>query len=178
MKQRTSYILLGLLKREGPLSGYDMKKLISESTAYFWNESFGAIYPTLHKLESEGFVSHEEQGEKRKLIRYSITKKGELALMEWLALPAEFQKPRNELLLKLFFSEGSPPEQTREHIEMHLLHIQQRLKLLEQIAVDLELNYSKDPSLPYWMMTINHGIIQMRATIEWCQHCLDTLEKL
>ena len=55
---------------------------------------------------------------------------------------------------------------------------QKVLKLLEQIAADLELKYSTDPSLPYWMMTVNHGIIQMRATIEWCQQCLDTLDKL
>ena len=66
MKQKTPFILLGLLKDEGPLSGYDMKKQISESTAYFWSESFGAIYPTLHKLESKGFVARQEGSGKRR----------------------------------------------------------------------------------------------------------------
>ena len=178
MKQKTAFILLGLLKEEGPLSGYDMKKQISESTAYFWSESFGAIYPTLHKLESEGLVSSKEGEGKRKLIQYSITEKGELALTEWLAQPVEPQKPRNELLLKLFFSEGSPQGQTREHIETQLLGAQQGLKELQHIAADLELHYSANPSFPYWMMTVNHGVFQMRAKVEWCQQCLDTLEKL
>lgn len=178
MKQKTSYVLLGLLKSQGPLSGYDMKKLISESTVNFWSESFGAIYPTLHKLELAGFVSHKELGEKRKLIQYSITRKGEQVFLDWLSQPAELQKPRNELLLKLFFSVGAPVEQTREHIETHLLFLQQRLKFVEQIAVDLESRYSGDPGLPYWMMTVKHGIIQIRASIEWCEQCLDTLGKL
>lgn len=178
MKQKTAFILLGLLKGGEPLSGYEMKKRISESTAFFWSESFGAIYPTLHKLEDEGLVSSQEREGNRKIIQYSITEKGESALTEWLVEPAENQKPRNELLLKLFFSEGCPLEQTREHIETRLLGMQQRLKELQQIAADLELNYSADPSMPYWMMTVNYGIFQMRATIEWCQQCLTTLGKL
>ncbi len=44
------YIILGCLSIE-PMSGYDIKRLISISTSLFYNASYGSIYPTLKKME-------------------------------------------------------------------------------------------------------------------------------
>ena len=102
---RTGQALLGFLTW-GPMSGYDLKKVIDGSISNFWSESYGQIYPVLKKLEAEGRVTcreGQEGGRKRNV--YAITEAGSAELDAWLAEPPEDQPSRNELLLKLFFAE-------------------------------------------------------------------------
>ena len=49
-EKRINMVILGLLSHED-LTGYDMKKRIDNSISFFWNGSFGNIYPTLKELE-------------------------------------------------------------------------------------------------------------------------------
>ena len=51
----TPNALLGLLSL-GPMSGYDIRQLIPRSIGYFWNESYGQIYPGLKRLAAAGLV--------------------------------------------------------------------------------------------------------------------------
>lgn len=53
------YLFLGLLK-ECPRSGYDIKKRVKVALGVVTNASYGALYPTLHKLETEGAVAMQE----------------------------------------------------------------------------------------------------------------------
>ena len=38
------------------MSGYDLGQNIRGSVGFFWNESYGQIYPNLKKLAAEGLV--------------------------------------------------------------------------------------------------------------------------
>ena len=49
-------VLLGLLTVE-PMSGYDLGQSIRTSIGFFWNESYGQIYPTLKRLAAAGLVT-------------------------------------------------------------------------------------------------------------------------
>ncbi len=53
--KKTRFVILGLLNEE-PLSGYDIKKIIDIRMSFFWQESYGQIYPELAKLREEGLV--------------------------------------------------------------------------------------------------------------------------
>ena len=59
----TPNALLGLLSLE-PMSGYDIRQMISRSIGYFWSESYGQIYPGLKRLAADGLV--EKKTERRK----------------------------------------------------------------------------------------------------------------
>ncbi len=49
-RQNTSkYAVLGMLSI-GPMSGYDIKKLIGETVGHVWSESYGQVYPALREL--------------------------------------------------------------------------------------------------------------------------------
>jgi DNA-binding PadR family transcriptional regulator len=48
MKQ-TDYVILGLLS-EAPMTGYTIKRLIDIRFKFFWNESYGQLYPELRAL--------------------------------------------------------------------------------------------------------------------------------
>ena len=73
--------LLGMLSL-GPMSGYDLRQMIERSTANFWNESFGQIYPALKKLMESGLVTMEEQRPEGQRLRkvYRLTAEGKKKL--------------------------------------------------------------------------------------------------
>ena len=66
------YIILGFLMRR-KATGYDLKQYMAESTSYFFDASYGSIYPALKRLEEKKFLCSEEQvtgGKFKKLFRY------------------------------------------------------------------------------------------------------------
>jgi PadR family transcriptional regulator, regulatory protein AphA len=70
-------VLLGLLTVV-PMSGYDLGQTIRTSVGFFWNESYGQIYPNLKTLAAEGLVTSKTERQKGRPDRhiYSITKEG------------------------------------------------------------------------------------------------------
>jgi PadR family transcriptional regulator AphA len=106
---KTEFAVLGLLSLE-PMSGYDMKTFISQSIGYFWQESYGQIYPVLRKLLGLGFITRRVESKKGRPDRhvYRLTQKGRNRLNEWLASETELAPLRIELLLKLFFGGATP----------------------------------------------------------------------
>ena len=77
---RTRQAILGFLTW-GPMSGYDIQRVVSGSISNFWQESFGRIYPMLAELERDGLATMREEsspgGRPRKV--YSITEDGRAA---------------------------------------------------------------------------------------------------
>lgn len=76
-------LCLALLMRE-PLSGYEIRKLVTEGTlAYFAEASYGSIYPALDKLEADGLVTAHEERDPGKPARriFTITNAGRAAFV-------------------------------------------------------------------------------------------------
>src|SRR5438270_2998291 len=114
----TSYVLLGLLY-ERPGSGYDIKQVADHSTRHFWAISFGQIYPELKRLTEMGLVEVEESptGSRQRNV-YRITDAGREALAFWVADPTRSPcEVRDEMLLKLFFSDAVGPTDRRSLLD-------------------------------------------------------------
>ncbi len=177
---RTKVALLGFLSW-GPMSGYDVRKLIDGSISNFWSESYGRIYPMLAQLVDEGLASVEKTesdgGRPRNI--YSLTDAGRSALREWTEDPtAPSQLPRDERLLKLFFSAGVPPETTIELIERFVVELKETQEHYAQIRAQLEA--AKDAPLDqrYWLMTLRYGETQREAELAWCEEVLAELRAM
>jgi len=97
-------VILGML-RLAPRSGYDIKRVVDNSTRFFWAASYGQIYPELKRLERAGLIEGESDpaGNRRRVV-YSLTSAGETALHEWLVSPSLSYELRDEGFLKLFFA--------------------------------------------------------------------------
>lgn len=114
----TSYVLLGFLEKH-PHSGYDIKRIADHSTRFFWQISYGQIYPELKRLAELGLVAQQpgSRGLRARNV-YRITAKGRAALRSWLAdTSSRSFEMRDELLLKLFFSDAAGPKVKRSVIE-------------------------------------------------------------
>lgn len=175
----TPNALLGMLTLK-PMSGYDMRALISESIGHFWNESYGQIYPTLKRLAADGLVEKKTQRQNGRPDRhvYSLTAKGRERLREWLAMPVAAEVNRSELLLKLFFGAHISPEASRRHVREFLEAHEAALKMYSAIAKTLRREEAGDPQLPFWLMTLNFGRHRSTASAKWARETLKELDEM
>jgi DNA-binding PadR family transcriptional regulator len=162
------------------MSGYDLRQMIERSTANFWSESFGQIYPSLKKLTDAGLVSMEEQQPEGQRLRkvYRLTPKGRTRLNEWLAEPCGTQVKREELLLKLFFGDRAPAGAMRSAVEERRDLLRADLARYEEIRKQIEGELEKHAAAPYWKMTVEFGIAEASAQLGWCERTLAELKRL
>lgn len=176
------HILLGLLAE--PASGYDLKQYFSQSIAHFWSAELSQIYPALSKLEKQGYLSSQtqpsEKGPPRKI--YARTKEGKAHLREWLLEGPQARTERLSFLTQVFFLDAIP--------------IQRRLAFMQELKADFETHLEElkavdqywrdeDPRYPdelpddafYKQMTLQLGIMKYATIIEWCEQCIQRMEK-
>ena len=171
-------VLLGLLTI-APMSGYDLGQNIRTSVGFFWNESYGQIYPNLKSLAAEGLVTSKTERQKGKPDRhiYSITKKGRERLAAWLAVAPQPEIPRNELLLKLFFGAQVPAEILIGYVEEMVGKQRSLLQMFTETeeAVRTRKQY---PDTPYWKLTSRFGQLELEAHLRWAEEAQADLHKI
>ncbi len=175
-KGKTKYAVLGMLSFSDK-SAYEISKAISNSTAFFWSESDGQIYPILKRLCDEGLVSFIEtaqQGARVKKI-YQLTSDGFDDLVDWLHSQPTTFNIRNEFLLQLFFGHNLSPEENLEKIEAFQSQLKQQLKVYDSIEKRIKEN-SKYPT--YLLMSLSYGQHNMQAEIAWCEQTMKELKKM
>jgi PadR family transcriptional regulator, regulatory protein AphA len=174
---KTQYAILGMLSIR-PRSGYDIKKQISRSIGFFWNENFGHIYPILKRMEKDGLVTKhiEEAGYRPRKNVFTLTEKGKKELKRWLKTSVSEQPIRNELLLKLFFGAHLDEDDIIAMIEAEKEKSNNLIQLFDSIARELPADHPRD--LPYWLITMNFGKKKAEMTAEWCDETVKTIKKL
>jgi PadR family transcriptional regulator PadR len=76
-------IILKLLKEHGPMYGYQLTHKVEELTEGKMKLTYGALYPVLHKLESEKvLVTARELYNNRVRVYYALTPKGDSVVAE------------------------------------------------------------------------------------------------
>ncbi len=168
------YALLGFLSLQ-PMTGYELKKMVSISTGQFYSASYGSIYPTLRKLEQEGAVKSEEGNEGNRVkITYAITEKGEQELDAWLAQQGEEDFVlRYEYMTKLFFSGRRPTGEIVRMIQKHIEELgAERGKLIE-----LHASLDESCSDVYQMYPCEFGIALYQFLQDWNSELLRRVEQ-
>ena len=86
-------IIMKLLEEKGRMYGYEITQKVKEITKGELNITEGALYPALHKLESEGLLDVEvEKVDNRLRKYYKLTQKGTSETVNRLAELEEFIK--------------------------------------------------------------------------------------
>lgn len=178
--KKTRYVLLGLLQEEN-LSGYEMKKIIDIRMSFFWQESFGQIYPELNKMIAEGLVEiyNDESVEdvKREKIRYKITPNGEIELKKWMEKEIEKDTVRSEFLLKLFLSTPKNVEEMRRNILEFKEQSEEKIKLFRLFEAQLNQAIDVHNNHRQILYVLNLGIRQAKLYIDWSEEILRDMEK-
>ena len=174
---RTAYVILGMLSIAPKGSGYELHKAIEENFGSFWGESYGQIYPTLKRLAAEGLIEpvKPDATPKKRRQEYALTAAGRACLRQWLALPFQNDPPRNEFLLKLFFSREAAPGIALKHVRELQERNRRTLNTLEGIESMAREIQSQNPNKPYWMLTLGLGLAMTRAALDWGESALAQL---
>jgi DNA-binding PadR family transcriptional regulator len=111
MQVRSQDVILGILM-ESSTSGYDIKQKFETLFSYFYNASYGTIYPTLSRMEKDGLITKEslvQEGKPNKHL-YTITEEGKAAFFRYLVSDIQEVENKSDFMLRLFFGEWAEPE--------------------------------------------------------------------
>lgn len=168
----TSYLVLGLVAREGPSTPYDLKRHVTATIGHFWSFPHALLYKEPARLADLGLLTEKRElvGRRRRL--FTITSAGRRALKAWLRLPSRQTTELRDLgLLQLFFADlesvAARQAIAREQIALHRA----------QLAI-YEAGQRRDstsgprgavsPSVEQWRgVTLRMGLLYERAAIEF-----------
>jgi PadR family transcriptional regulator AphA len=102
----TSYLVLGLLAREGPSTPYDLERHVRATLGNFWSFPHTLLYSEPPRLADLGLVTETRETEGRRRRVFTITPAGVTALSAWLDRPSGAPTELRDLgLLQLFFAD-------------------------------------------------------------------------
>ncbi len=144
------HALLALLS-EGPKYGLRLQNEFVSRTGEVWPLNVGQVYTTLQRLERDGLVEADVEGE-RSQKRYRITASGAEELAGWLRTPPELvPPPRDELVIKLLVALQIPGIDIREILQAHrrqAIEVMQRYtRIKAEAAEDVPLALVADAEL-------------------------------
>lgn len=174
-KKKMDQVILGLLSHES-MSGYEIKKRIDMWLTFFWNASYGSIYPTLNELEQDKLVTKNQTSDKgRNKNIYAITDAGKQHLQKWLESSGARDELRYETLLKVFFGSESGMYNTINQINEFERKIEQSLPMLKMAYQNLE-GLQEEETHKFYLLTVMFGIKTYNAYLEWCKEAKQMLE--
>lgn len=179
--KKTRFVLLGLLQEED-LSGYEIKKIINIRMSFFWQESYGQIYPELNKMLKEGLIenSNSEQNHditKREKTKYKITSKGQQAFSEWMKSENETDTVRSEFLLKMYLSTDKNTEEMIKHLIQFKEQSENKLFLFNLFYKELSNIIEMHNNHRQILYVLDLGIRQAKLYIDWSTEMLERLQK-
>ena len=165
----TAYVILGMLGWR-PMSGYEIKSIVDESTRFFWAASYGQIYPELRRLAAAGLIGGKEspQGGRRRNV-YRLTPAGRQELRAWLDADPEVFELRDEALLKLFFADATGGESAPGTLEA-------KRRTHERIAERLKDIEATEKPEGFAYLVLRHGIEFNEWMVAWSERTRRALE--
>jgi len=124
---------------EGESTGYEIRKLSVEGEfSYFIDASFGAIYPALQKLETDGLVTSrvEQQAGKPAKKIYAITAKGRRAFVDSLFERLGEDQYRSEFLLFARFAGELPRALVQQRLNERLASLDAAIAEMARLATN------------------------------------------
>lgn len=125
----------------GDSTGYEIKKQSTEGAfSFFVDISYGTIYPTLAKLESEGMVSSRSEvqsGRPDKRI-YSLTERGREEFVRLLDHLPQKDKFKSEFLLVAMCADLCNPELVSAAVDKQISEVSEVLALINEMDEDCD----------------------------------------
>lgn len=128
-------VLLGFIKLNKSITGYELNSNIRDSNRYFLSVSLAYIYPTLKKLHQRGLVTYTtipmtNRPDKK---AYQITPEGEKVLADWLKVPIEPDMYFSSFLLKMQFAPLMEKQTVLDHIDREIMRLEAKISDLGQL---------------------------------------------
>jgi len=181
IKASLELALLGLIAEQHPRSGYDLMQTFRASMVHYWHAHPGQIYPTLDRMERDGWISGREviqRGRPNKRV-YSITAEGRRVLLEWLQSPYEPLKMKNPPLLRSRFLGHLGADGAREkftEVRAAMTTYLEELRGYERAIAEKGGPYrGVNPMFVYF--TLRRGIDFIKSEVEFCDWAIAEIDR-
>jgi DNA-binding PadR family transcriptional regulator len=174
----TSYLVLGLLAREGPSTPYELERHVKATLGNFWSFPRTLLYSEPPRLAALGMITEERESEGRRRRVFAITDDGLAAIRAWLDQPsAATTQFRDRGLLQLFFADLAGPGARLRLAEQQLSIHRAKLAVYEEDAVLERLPDAAvrgQRTVERWRgETLRMGVLYERAAVEFWQGVVD-----
>lgn len=184
---KLSDVLLGLVKLHPGVSGYELRRIIAQSTQYFMNAQLSQIYPALKQMTAEGLMTFDEVKTEggRFSKRYYLSPAGEARYLEWLREPIDYTLSMNTqrlFMLKLTFIGSLPEDEQVDFIQNALDYFRYEKDELMSGHLDLENEYltadlpEHDAIMEFWQREAEFILEREDQLITWLERMLRDLE--
>lgn len=155
------HALLALLSG-GTKYGMQLKEEYDGATGDAWPLNVGQVYTTLQRLERDGLVESNDDGEDERQRDYRITARGQSELENWLTTPpGPGAPPRDELITKVLVALRVPDIDVHDVIQAHRRQI---VELMQQWTRFKEGEAELD--LPFALM-VEAELARLQAVVKW-----------
>jgi len=155
------HALLALLS-EGPKYGLQLREEFEARTGEVWPLNVGQVYTTLQRLERDGLVESDGDGQDGPQKGFRITSAGARELSWWLRTPSDMSSPpRDELVMKVLVALRVPGTDTRDVIQVHRRYL---VGLMQQWTRIKEAEAESDISLG---LVVDAELFRLDAVVRW-----------
>ena len=181
------YALLGYLSWQ-PFSGYDLKKLISESDLFYWSGNNNQIYNSLVDLYKRGLVSKEVQLQESLPAKkiYTITPEGRAELRRQMLAAPELPECHSNFLIQLAWAGDLSPEEIDSLLASYEEEITVQLRMRQvQAGVQpaSDSGAGNRPAMPnrtareqyIWQKILENLIAQYQHELDWVREVRNDL---
>jgi DNA-binding PadR family transcriptional regulator len=131
----TSYLVLGLLAREGPSTPYELEQHVRATLGNFWSFPHTLLYSEPPRLAALGLITETRETDGRRRRLFAITPAGDAALSAWLDRPSSARTElRDPGLLQLFFADLASVEAKLRLAEQQLAIHRAKLEAYQEDA--------------------------------------------
>lgn len=177
----TSYLVLGLIAREGPSTPYELKGHVAATIGHFWSFPHALLYKEPPRLAGFGLLTEERELAGRRRRQFTITDAGRQVLRDWLGQPATQPTELRDLaVLQLFFADLEPTAArlaiARQQVSLH------RAQLAGYEAGERQTGRPADGgpgsrSVEQWRgVTLRIGLLYERAAIEFWEGVVSAVD--
>jgi len=155
------------LLSEGPKYGLQLRHEFEQRTGEVWPLNVGQVYTTLQRLERDGLIQSDGDGEAGPQKAFRLTPEGGAELQTWLRTPPDLSSPpRDELVIKVLVASQVPGVDVHDVIQSHRRHVVELMQEWTRVKRDAstdELNLA---------LVVDAELFRLDSVIRW----LDTAD--
>lgn len=162
-------VILGLLSWQ-PCSGYDLKKIISESDLFYWSGNNNQIYYSLIRLHKDGLVDQHIQPQDSLPAKkiYSITDLGRAELRRWILDDPKLPEPHNNFLIQLAWADQLSTDEIDALLGRYEHEIEVQLRMRQARAARPDGAPQRSAREGYLWRKITENLVNVyQAELDW-----------
>jgi DNA-binding PadR family transcriptional regulator len=155
------HALLALLS-EGPKYGLQLRDEFEQRTGEVWPLNVGQVYTTLQRLERDGLIESDGEGEAGPQKSFRLTADGGTELDAWLRTPPNLSAPpRDELVIKVLVASRVPGVDVHDVIQAHRRHIVELMQEWTRVKRDA------GPDEVSLALVVDAELFRLDSVIRW-----------